>query len=541
MATDPVALARFEREARAVAALNHPAIVALHDVGTCDGTAYVVTELLEGETVRDRLERDGPVAPRRALAIAGQVALGLGAAHAQGIVHRDVKPENLFLLADGRVKVLDFGIARQIPAAGTLDETTLHTQPGTVMGTFGYLAPEVLRGEQATPRSDVFAFGLVVYEMLTGKNPFRRETVMETVSAVLRDDPPPLAVAGLPVPAARLVHRCLAPRPDDRPDSLREVGHHLLALVEDVHAPPAQGTDTGGGADGAWTLPRVRRWLALGCAAAVVSCALVLFAVLGRAAPPDAGASDRTSRIVRLAEEGERERLQITARLIALSSELRALLTTDLPTLQGFLENYRTSSDLLAVLDLDGRVLGSTDADTLPVGTSPGLTALQASPGGTVVEIGGRPFLAVSAAADAAGQIFGLVVAATPLDDGFARTLGDAADADVLILDDTAVRGTTLRGRDVPWPTLSAWRALGGGPDRSTAASVGARPVTAREVPLNADGTLSAVVLRPARDAASLRQTRTAMATAAGVLLLCGAAAGWWLPVVFNRRARQRS
>src|SRR5690606_13657624 len=191
MASDPAALARFEREARAVAALNHPAIVALHDIGTQDDVAYVVTELLAGETLRDRLDRDGPIPPRRALAIATQVAQGLGAAHARGIVHRDAKPENLFLLDDGRVKVRDFGIARQLPADPALQATVLTTQPGIIMGTVGYLAPEVVRSEAATSQSDMFAFGLVVYEMLTGANPFLRETVAETVSAVLRDEPPP--------------------------------------------------------------------------------------------------------------------------------------------------------------------------------------------------------------------------------------------------------------------------------------------------------------------------------------------------------------
>ena len=284
MAADPVALSRFEREARAVAALNHPAIVALHDVGTSEGTAYVVTELLEGETVRDRLTRDGPLPPLRALGIAAQAAQGLGAAHAQGIVHRDVKPENLVLLADGRVKLLDFGIARQVPSSDGLEKTTTHTQPGTVMGTFGSLAPEVLRGETATPQSDVFAFGLVVYEMLTGTNPFRRATVMETVSAVLRDDPPPLAVRDLPPSAARLVHRCLAPRPDDRPDSLRDVAHHLRGLVEDAHGLPVatsedhQSSSQSLDAGNAWPMPRVRRWLVTTLAAAMAACTALLLA-----------------------------------------------------------------------------------------------------------------------------------------------------------------------------------------------------------------------------------------------------------------------
>jgi len=195
---NPERLARFESEARAVAALNHPNIRALHDIGNDSGIAYAVMELLEGDTLRDRLVRGGRLPATTAIEFAIQIAHGLAAAHARGIIHRDLKPENLFVTRDGHVKILDFGLAQHelAPPDGESDAaftTRVLTKPGTVMGTPGYLSPEQLVGEPATTRSDLFALGVVIAEMLTGAHPFRRGTVSGTVSAILREDPPDLA------------------------------------------------------------------------------------------------------------------------------------------------------------------------------------------------------------------------------------------------------------------------------------------------------------------------------------------------------------
>jgi eukaryotic-like serine/threonine-protein kinase len=190
VAGDPSRRARFEREAKAVAALSHPNILAIHDIGAGESFLYAVTELLDGETLRDRLaHRALPV--RKAIDIAIQIARGLSAAHDKGLVHRDLKPENVFLLRDGQVKILDFGLARQSVEAGT--ESTARTvaaltDAGTVMGTAGYMAPEQVRGQGVDQRTDLFAFGAVLYEMLSGQRAFRRDTAAETMTAILREE-----------------------------------------------------------------------------------------------------------------------------------------------------------------------------------------------------------------------------------------------------------------------------------------------------------------------------------------------------------------
>ncbi|MDL1951921.1 serine/threonine protein kinase, partial [Acidobacteria bacterium ACD] len=180
LARDPGALARFEREAHAVAALSHPNILSIFDFGEADGVTYAVTELLEGETLRARLDA-GPVLPRQAVDVALQVARGLSAAHGKGIVHRDLKPENVFLTSDGHVKVLDFGLAKRTEPTGTEEETAVspssgQTQPGTVLGTTGYMSPEQARGLPSDARSDVFSFGALLYELLSGQRAFRRDS-----------------------------------------------------------------------------------------------------------------------------------------------------------------------------------------------------------------------------------------------------------------------------------------------------------------------------------------------------------------------------
>ncbi|HWE24888.1 MAG TPA: serine/threonine-protein kinase, partial [Myxococcales bacterium] len=193
---------RFEQEARAAGALNHPNIVAVHDIAEHDGEPFIVTELLEGETLRSVLSR-GPLAPGEALELAQQLAAGLSAAHAKGIVHRDIKPENLFLTDDGRLKILDFGIAKLLEA-----QDGKQTVTGTVIGTPGYMSPEQIRGERADARSDVFAFGSVVHEMLTGTSPFERASTVETGYAIMHEPAARLPASTSPA-LARVVSRAL--------------------------------------------------------------------------------------------------------------------------------------------------------------------------------------------------------------------------------------------------------------------------------------------------------------------------------------------
>src|SRR5215831_12153637 len=234
-AGDPAALARFEREAKAVAALSHPNILAVHDFGESGGARFAVMELLEGESLRQRLS-EGRFPARKAVEIAREIALGLAAAHEKGIIHRDLKPENLFLTRDGRVKILDFGLARQLklPAAGNTQSPTVAqgTEPGTVLGTVGYMAPEQLRGQPADHRCDIFSFGAVLYEMLSGQRAFRGETSIETMNAILKEEPPELSAGDHKVPPAleRVVSHCLEKLPEERFQSARDLAFDLASL-----------------------------------------------------------------------------------------------------------------------------------------------------------------------------------------------------------------------------------------------------------------------------------------------------------------------
>ena len=234
VATQPDRLRRFAQEARAAAALSHPNVVAVYDVHTDGETPYVVSELLEGETLREALQR-GPMPARRAVDIAMQVASGLAAAHHKGIVHRDVKPANIFLTADGRAKVLDFGLAR-IVEAGDTDRVSTRiaddppTLPGTVMGTVGYMAPEQVRGEVVDTRADVFALGTVCYEMLAGRRAFTGDTSVEVMAAIVRSDPPELS-AETPPALNRVIRRCLEKQPSQRFQSAADVAFALEAVT----------------------------------------------------------------------------------------------------------------------------------------------------------------------------------------------------------------------------------------------------------------------------------------------------------------------
>jgi Tol biopolymer transport system component len=234
--TGPEARARFEREARAVAALNHPNILALHDFGVEEGTAYSVTELLEGETLRERMG-GAPLPLRKALDYAAQIARGLAAAHDRGIIHRDLKPDNLFVTNDGLVKILDFGLAKvAAPEGGSLTASpTLDggTQPGTVLGTLGYMSPEQVRGQPADHRADIFAFGSIVHEMLAGRPAFVRDTAADTMSAILKEDPTPVAEtspAAVPPALQNIIHHCMEKNPAERFQSARDLAFNVEAV-----------------------------------------------------------------------------------------------------------------------------------------------------------------------------------------------------------------------------------------------------------------------------------------------------------------------
>jgi hypothetical protein len=230
---DPDRRARFEREAKAIAALSHPNILAIFDVGTDDGQMYAVTELLEGQSLRDRLSA-GVLPVRKSVEVTVQIARGLAAAHDRGIVHRDLKPENVFLLTGGQVKILDFGLARQMPTAtGSTETGVAATDPGTVMGTVGYMAPEQVRGQAVDARTDLFALGAVLYEALTGRRAFKRATAAETMTAILNDDPPDLSATRTDLPAAldRIVRHCLEKNPAERFQTALDVAFALETLT----------------------------------------------------------------------------------------------------------------------------------------------------------------------------------------------------------------------------------------------------------------------------------------------------------------------
>ena len=228
-------LRRFEQEALATAALNHPNILAVFDIGTNDGSPYVVSELLEGETLRDRL-RGGAIAVRKTLDYALQIAHGLAAAHEKGIVHRDLKPENIFITTDGRAKILDFGLAKLTqPESGdhtSLPTMTHATEAGVVLGTAGYMSPEQVRGTAVDARSDIFSFGAILYEMISGKRAFHRDTAADTMSAILKEDPPDLAETNRNVSPAleRIVQHCLEKSPEQRFHSASDIAFDLEHL-----------------------------------------------------------------------------------------------------------------------------------------------------------------------------------------------------------------------------------------------------------------------------------------------------------------------
>jgi Tol biopolymer transport system component len=256
---DPDRLRRFEQEAQSASALNHPSILTIHDFGQHEGEPYVVSELLDGQTLRDRIG-ESPLPTRKALEYATQIARGLAAAHAKGIIHRDLKPENVFVTRDGHVKILDFGLAKLLQRdAGdsSAGETrTVGTEPGTVLGTVGYMSPEQVRGQTLDHRSDIFSFGAILYEMLTGERAFQGDSPVETMSAILKEEPTALAQQSARIPAAvaRVLTHCLEKEPSERFQSARDIAFHLES-VSDVGSGPTRPVMS--------TTPSRARWIPL--------------------------------------------------------------------------------------------------------------------------------------------------------------------------------------------------------------------------------------------------------------------------------------
>src|SRR5664279_3320449 len=290
-------LRRFEQEAQATAVLNHPNIVSIFHVGQYGGSPYIVTELLQGETLRDRL-RKGPLRLRELLDYGVELARGLAAAHNAGIIHRDLKPENIWVTKDPRIKILDFGLAKLDPAkAVSTDAETVslepQSHPGQVLGTVGYMSPEQVRGQAADARSDIFAVGVILYEMLTGKPAFRKATSAETMTAILNEDPPAVSQLAPSVPPGlqRVVNRCLAKSPDKRFQHASDLEFALESLSD----------SSGSTVSGVHQAVPGKRWVWL-AAAAVVAIAIATALVVWWRQPP---AVPVVEAVTQLTDDGE--------------------------------------------------------------------------------------------------------------------------------------------------------------------------------------------------------------------------------------------
>lgn len=261
--TDTERLRRFEQEARAASSLNHPSIISIYDIGRADGVSYIAMEFVDGRTIRALLQA-GPVAIKKTLQIAAQIADGLAKAHAVGIVHRDIKPENIMVNREGRAKILDFGLAKLVPVpnsgavtvSGMATGAAPVTNPGTLLGTVAYMSPEQARGMEVDYRSDIFSFGSVLYEMLTGKQPFRKESPAQTLAAIIEDDPEPVSDLNpkIPGPLRWIVERCLAKDPQDRYASTLDLARDLESVRDHL-------SDSGMAAVRTTAKPAVHAWL----------------------------------------------------------------------------------------------------------------------------------------------------------------------------------------------------------------------------------------------------------------------------------------
>ncbi len=363
-AGDPQALARFEREAKAVAALSHPNILAIHDFGAEGGVLYAVTELLEGETLRARLERER-LPWRKSLEIGIAVAEGLSSAHKHGIVHRDLKPDNLFLTDDGHVKVLDFGLARMEPVTPLADGTAAPTTPaqtesGTVMGTVGYMSPEQIQGRLADARSDLFSLGCVLYEMLSGRRAFAGASPTETMAAILRDHPPDLEGSGRALPAGvnRVVARCLEKNPEQRFQTARDLAFALkeLSSVSEISAARP------GVARAKVTIPA----LAVGAAALVAAVVLVLNLAAGRSSSSDARPSPQVQSLAvlplrNLSGDSDQEYFAdgLTEALIGDLTRIGSLRVISRTTAMAYKGTKKTLPQIARELNVDSIVEGS--------------------------------------------------------------------------------------------------------------------------------------------------------------------------------------
>src|SRR5450755_4278815 len=296
---DPDRLSRFEQEAQAAAALNHPNILAVYQFGVFAGAPYLVSELLEGSTLRQLIQR-GPIPIRKAIDYGVQIAHGLAAAHEKGVVHRDLKPENLFVSKDGRIKILDFGLAKlmqpQTQPEGAAPTMTHKTEAGMVMGTVGYMSPEQVRGRTADHRSDIFAFGAILYEMVTGNQTFRKPTSAETMTAILNEDPPSISqvTAATPPGLQRVVHRCLEKSPEQRFQSASDMAFALEAL-SDTGMTPSTGSHAHLGE------PASRRGIAIAGAALAVLLGAGALAYFWSSPP----AMPKVSNYVQLTHDGQ--------------------------------------------------------------------------------------------------------------------------------------------------------------------------------------------------------------------------------------------
>jgi eukaryotic-like serine/threonine-protein kinase len=355
-AGDPDRVRRFEQEARAAAALSHPNILAVHDVGQHEGVLYLVSELLEGETLRQRLTGH-PLPASIAVGYAAQIAEGIAAAHDKGIVHRDLKPENLFITRDDRVKVLDFGLARLRPAVAAHEGATVlapgvaTTEVGQILGTAGYMAPEQVRGEPVDHRADIFALGAILYEMLGGRRAFTGNSAVATMAAILNEEPPELsALQGPSAPVLdRIVRRCLDKRPERRFDSARDLAFALQALGSGTTLAPQGGGRQRG--------PAVLRTLA---ALGVIALVALLAWLAGRSSAPSVGDPPPARRLTVVLPDGEALGL---AEVAPLADGRRAIALSPDGSALAYVVNRQGTGELAV------RRLDSFDARRLP-GTS---------------------------------------------------------------------------------------------------------------------------------------------------------------------------